>query len=91
MKLLLVFLLLATTGEVYTLPTGAPIQACADITPQPGHGSASQDIATIPYTLDISQLLNPDGSGAYTYLPGETYTRELIAKKLCPPKDPETY
>lgn len=76
----LVFLLLSTAGEVWALPTGAPIQACDDITPQPGHSGVSQDISTIPFTLDITQLFNPERD-AYIYLPGERYTRELITER----------
>ena len=63
-----VLALLALFAEsIWAFPSGAPIGACARIFPV-GHGGSSQDLATIPYTLDISAF----GSG---YVPGQTYTR----------------
>lgn len=60
-------LLALFTESIWARSSGAPIQACATIFPV-GHGGASQDLATNPYTLDISAF----GSG---YIPGQTYTR----------------
>lgn len=65
-----VLALLALFAEsIWAFPSGAPIGACARIFPV-GHGGSSQDLATIPYTLDISAF----GSG---YVPGQTYTLTL--------------
>lgn len=49
--------------------TGAPPEACADISPQ--HGGISQ--LNGPYSLNVSQLTAAGG-----YIPGRTYTRMYL-------------
>ena len=68
-------ILFSIVVEVYPRSAGAPAAACEDIMPL-GHispGQSSQDIASIPYPLDISAF-NVDGGQAYE--PGMTYISE---------------
>ena len=57
-KALILLLSAAVIQVTESLPTGAPISACDNITPEPGHGGAPQSPNTIPYFVDITQFGN---------------------------------
>jgi len=74
-------LLAATALQVYALPNGAPIGACADIQPMGPHiGNDplnSANMSNIPFQLDLSQFRCPSGVAGYCYVPGATYQLTL--------------
>ena len=52
--------------------SGAPSQACNNLTP--GHVSSGAQTDAVPYVFDLSQF--DDGNGGYEYTPGQSYTRK---------------
>ena len=67
---LVLLLLIASSGflEVQARSGGAPVEACANLTPDPvAHGQPQTSPA--PYRIDLAPL----GAG---YTPGQTYTRK---------------
>ena len=56
---------------VESLPNGAPTQACDTLSPDPGPHGALPQTTPVPYSIDLSPFA--DGSGGYSYQPGETY------------------
>jgi len=59
--------------SVKGLPTGAPAEACFDLSPSlTGHVSPPQPTATSPFHVDLSALST--GNGTFAYTPGEPYT-----------------
>ncbi len=66
-----VLVLLALVAKSLCFPGGAPSSACSNLTPN--HGTASQDQATNPYVLNLTDFPR-DSAGNYFYVPGVTYT-----------------
>ena len=88
MKLVAVLCLLAAAAvQVYTMPNGAPLAACINITPGGPHRvppapapyvANSADQSMNPFQLDLASFQCPDGvQGSYCYVPGETYQCKL--------------
>jgi len=78
MKLVAVLCLLAAEAvQVYTMPNGAPSQACAAIQPGGWHimnnPPNSADMSNNPFRLDLSEFVCPAGVMGYCYNPGQTY------------------
>ena len=69
----LVAVLLTQQGT--SLPSGAPKQACENLSPN--HGNTSQPVKTNPYELVLDEFLDPN-NGIYQYVPGVTYTGMLL-------------
>lgn len=82
MRSLLGILLLVSTlaTPILCFPSGAPVDACEDLTPN--HGVASQTSPN-PYLLDLEQFRDPE-DGTYYYIPGVTYTSKYNIKILNP-------
>ena len=75
MKIALLTVLLALCRLVCSLPGGAPLEACDNLTPAPGPHGAPQTSA-VPYRVYLDPLCR---DGYLSYNPGETYTRKLHA------------
>ena len=83
-------LLTAAAVQVYAFPGGAPVGACATITPV-GHispGLANTASPPNPFALDVSGFpMCPSTSGSgggYCYCPGEQYTMTLSGGNMQP-------
>ena len=78
MKFLLsVVALLISLCGVYSLPSGAPVAACDNLTPSPSaHGSPQT--SAVPYYVFVDPLCY---NGSLTYTPGQTYTRKSQASR----------
>lgn len=63
-------------GESF--PTGAPTEACVDITPQPGHRGSPEDVDSLPYILNLTFFA---GSEAY-YIPDLVYTSKCLGHTI---------
>ena len=69
-------LLLSAVGTVHCRSTGAPVEACANIYPDPVlHAGFSQDLSTNPYQLSLSDFDETNGREFY-YVPGQQYSCE---------------
>ena len=68
------FLLAAAAVQVYTRPDGAPLGACATITPV-GHINPPNSVPPPPnpYSLYLNDFACPSGTTGYCYYPGATY------------------
>ena len=78
---ILALLVLCVVGPlaVSALPTGAPAQACANISPNPAAHGADPSTADNPYYLNISSLpVIP--AGGYGYQPEETYMCKSVRR-----------
>ena len=67
-RLCILYVMLFETS-VYSLPSGAPSQACSSLTPN--HGGSSQS-SPLPYTLNMSTFNFYNDGNSY-YEPGNTY------------------
>ena len=52
--------------------TGAPAQACSDLSPSQGAHGAPPQTTTVPYEIDTS-VFRDDNSGQLLYTPATTY------------------
>lgn len=58
------------------LSSGAPEEACETLSPAPAaHGAAPQE-TPVPYQVVLESL--DDGTGSFSYAPGESYTCKKI-------------
>lgn len=69
--------LLFSMEYVEGLSSGAPEEACETLSPSPAaHGAAPQE-TPVPYQVVLESL--DDGTGSFSYAPGESYTCKKIA------------
>ena len=54
--------------------TGAPVDACETLSPDPLFHGADPQSSDVPYEIDLSSLA--DTSGGLSYVPGDTYSCE---------------
>ena len=68
------YLLAAAAVQVYALPGGAPLGACATITPvEHTNPPNSAPPPPNPYNLYLNAFACPNGTAGYCYYPGATY------------------
>ena len=89
MKLVAVLCLLSAAAvQVYAMPNGAPLGACAAILPGGWHTMNdppnSANMSANPFRLDLSELVctAPDAVG-YCYTPGSRYTSKQATVCHC--------
>ena len=75
-RLILLLLISTLVSPTLCFPTGAPADACVNLTPS--HGVSSQPESTLPYELVINDFVDP--SGVYQYVPGVTYTGTCLSR-----------
>jgi hypothetical protein len=75
-KLALCLILAVVSAEwckVESFSSGAPLDACSTISPDPNRHGAQPQTSLVPYNIDISQLSDAGG-----YTPGQTYSCKQI-------------
>lgn len=63
---------------VLSLSSGAPLQACDNLTPNPTSHLAQPQTGPVPYGIDYSELDVVNGTTMPAYNPGQTYTRKPL-------------
>ena len=81
MNYLLFFTVVVMTAlsPVHSRSTGAPAEACSNLTPQ--HALLSSQTTPSPYNLSVDifeDLADPDLAATHSYKPGTTYNSECM-------------
>ena len=74
--ILLLAVMMTALSPVHLRSTGAPAEACSNLTPQ--HLSSSQTTPS-PFNLSVDvfeDLADPDSAPTHSYEPGSTYNRK---------------
>ena len=78
MSFILLFAVMMTAlSPVHSRSTGAPAEACSNLTPQ--HAFLSSQTTPSPYNLSVDifeDLADPDLAATHSYKPGTAYNRE---------------
>ena len=69
-------LLIGVSYVVEGRSTGAAVGACTTLAPDPTAHDGPPQTSDVPYMVDISSL--SDGSGSWSYTPGQTYPCEHL-------------
>ena len=51
--------------------SGAPVQACTNLSPDANQHGAAPRTSAVPYEVDLSDL--SDGNGSFSYVPRKVY------------------
>ena len=74
-------LLVGVSYVVEGRSTGAAAGACTTLAPDPSAHGAQPETTPVEYTVNISAL--SDGSGGWSYTPGQTYPRKHLFHMIC--------
>ena len=70
-------IVLVAFNEVDCYSSGAPSQACDNLTPNAGSHGAQPQSTSVPYSVDLAPLT---GTSGVVYTPGRTYTRMSLSR-----------